>query len=139
MKGLDCESHFEIPVFEPERGGTPEPSPAEEPPASQDPDPSESFGAIASDEPASPDDPRSSEGLESDTSELNVSSESDPDDLSEDYFEHDSYRKKTSDRTVDEGEGDGEMARCDNCRSAVKSSASECPACGADLDSGWFS
>ena len=40
---------------------------------------------------------------------------------------------------TDGDRADEETVRCDNCYSTVEASASVCPACGANLESGWFS
>jgi hypothetical protein len=116
--GLNYQSYFEIPVFEPEE---PSESGSGEPTASAvsesfaqdsaaEPDRSPHTGPSATDERSSPDEPLT-----------------------------DRYGGETDDRSAD-GPGDNEdLVRCDNCHSTVDASASTCPACGADMDSGWFS
>lgn len=37
-----------------------------------------------------------------------------------------------------DGRSETEGTRCENCYSSVDPSASECPACGADLNTGWL-
>jgi len=52
-------------------------------------------------------------------------------------LDYQSYNE-TEDRSLDDI-GEEDTVRCDNCYSTVEASASTCPACGADLESGWFS
>lgn len=113
--GLDYQSYFEIPVFEPEGPARP-----------------------LSDEPTAPAAAESSaqESGAPDPSSPQEPSVTDPDAVSDDAFSEDAF---SEDAFSEEPAGDEDTVRCDNYYSAVDAPASTCPACGADLDSSWFS
>jgi hypothetical protein len=162
MNGLDYQAFFEIPVFEPEEAGglaseqareasSPELNSAQESTSDPDPaleapippeDPTSTEKSFSTDDPApprapgSPDAPPSPEEPEPEPSVPGP--ERFPDEASDDAYD-DLSGDATGDRTTEDPADDADTARCDDCRSTVKASASTCPACGADLDSGWFS
>lgn len=128
----DVSSTQRSPEPPPEAESSVEESSVEEPFADDPVDPDDSStteDAAAPDEPLPPDEPSSPE--EPSPSEDPGSSDEPvaPEELAS---LDESYDEETSDR---EEEG---KVRCDTCYSFVDESASECPACGADLDSGGF-
>ena len=129
MSGLDYQSYFEIPVFEPDA--------AMSQPSSPDPASSE----VSSEEPTAPHEP-SVEPTHSDRPSPSRDTDREQDVLTSDFSSGESstgsVRDDEEDRTTDD-RADEETVRCDNCYSTVEASASVCPACGADLESGWFS
>ena len=129
--GLDYQSYFEIPVFEPDAAMS-QPS---------SPDPASSDEQVSSEEPTAPHEP-SVEPTHSDRPSPSRDTDREQgvptSDFSSGESSTDSVRDDEEDRTTDD-RADEETVRCDNCYSTVEASASVCPACGADLESGWFS
>jgi len=138
MDGLDYQSYFEIPVFEPETP-TSAPAPAAFQPSSTAPTSSDE--QASSEEPTSPHESsgdamrsdRSPSSRETDREQSVPISDSSSGESSTGSVRDDEKDRATDDRT------DEETVRCNSCHSTVKASASVCPACGADLESGWFS
>ena len=129
MNGLDYQSYFEIPVFEPDAAmsqpSSPDPASSDEQVSSE-----ELASHESSVEPTHSDRPPSSREIDREQSVPTP-------DFSSGESSNDPFGDE-EDRT-DDDRADEETVRCDNCYSTVEASASVCPACGADLESGWFS